>query len=91
MSIFFSFDLSVVVESSALPVVMVLVGCMQIKQRRFFVSAYHVFYKLYRPLQQEENLRRAKKGDLKVSVHRMEMERIRYVLSSYLRCRLMKV
>lgn len=39
----------------------------------------------------EENLRRAKKGDLKVSVHRMEMERIRYVLSSYLRCRLMKL
>ncbi|XP_014931528.2 DNA replication complex GINS protein SLD5 isoform X1 [Prionailurus viverrinus] len=39
----------------------------------------------------EENLRRAKKGDLKVSIHRMEMERIRYVLSSYLRCRLMKI
>nr|KAF6460354.1 GINS complex subunit 4 [Molossus molossus] len=38
----------------------------------------------------EENLRRAKKGDLKISIHRMEMERIRYVLSSYLRCRLMK-
>ncbi|XP_054421952.1 DNA replication complex GINS protein SLD5 [Pteronotus mesoamericanus] len=39
----------------------------------------------------EENLRRAKKGDLKVGIHRMEMERIRYVLSSYLRCRLMKI
>lgn len=39
----------------------------------------------------EENLRRAKKEDLKVSIHRMEMERIRYVLSSYLRCRLMKI
>nr|KAF6373731.1 GINS complex subunit 4 [Pipistrellus kuhlii] len=39
----------------------------------------------------EENLRRAKKGDLKISIHRMEMERIRYVLSSYLRCRLMKI
>ncbi|XP_049721692.1 DNA replication complex GINS protein SLD5 [Elephas maximus indicus] len=39
----------------------------------------------------EENLRRAKKGDLKVSIHRMEMERIRYVLSSYLRCRLRKI
>ncbi|XP_004468755.1 DNA replication complex GINS protein SLD5 [Dasypus novemcinctus] len=39
----------------------------------------------------EENLRRARKGDLKVSIHRMEMERIRYVLSSYLRCRLMKI
>ncbi|XP_008566980.1 PREDICTED: DNA replication complex GINS protein SLD5-like isoform X2 [Galeopterus variegatus] len=39
----------------------------------------------------EENVRRAKKGDLKVSIHRMEMERIRYVLNSYLRCRLLKV
>ncbi|XP_057553832.1 DNA replication complex GINS protein SLD5 isoform X1 [Hippopotamus amphibius kiboko] len=39
----------------------------------------------------EENLRRAKKGDLKVSIHQMEMERIRFVLSSYLRCRLMKI
>ncbi|XP_070109484.1 DNA replication complex GINS protein SLD5 isoform X2 [Equus przewalskii] len=39
----------------------------------------------------EENLRRARKGDLKVSIHRMEMERIRYVLSSYLRCRLTKI
>ena len=40
---------------------------------------------------QEANLKRAKRGDLKVSVHRMEIERIRYVLSSYLRCRLVKV
>ncbi|XP_010208424.2 DNA replication complex GINS protein SLD5 [Colius striatus] len=39
----------------------------------------------------EANLKRAKKGDLKVSVHRMEIERIRYVLSSYLRCRLVKI
>ncbi len=39
----------------------------------------------------EANLKRAKKGDLKVSVHRMEIERIRYVLSSYLRCRLAKI
>ncbi|KAK1190028.1 SLD5 protein, partial [Pygoscelis papua] len=38
----------------------------------------------------EANLKRAKRGDLKVSVHRMEIERIRYVLSSYLRCRLVK-
>lgn len=40
---------------------------------------------------QEANLKRAKRGDLKVSIHRMEIERIRYVLSSYLRCRLVKV
>ncbi|XP_067401646.1 DNA replication complex GINS protein SLD5 [Emydura macquarii macquarii] len=39
----------------------------------------------------ESNLKRAKPGDLKVSIHRMEIERIRYVLSSYLRCRLVKI
>ncbi|XP_075767047.1 DNA replication complex GINS protein SLD5 isoform X1 [Pelodiscus sinensis] len=39
----------------------------------------------------ESNLKRAKHGDLKVSIHRMEIERIRYVLSSYLRCRLAKI
>ncbi|NXS04686.1 SLD5 protein, partial [Oxylabes madagascariensis] len=40
---------------------------------------------------QEANLKRAKRGDLKVSVHHMEIERIRFVLSSYLRCRLVKI
>ncbi|XP_033375347.1 DNA replication complex GINS protein SLD5 [Parus major] len=39
----------------------------------------------------EANLKRAKRGDLRVSVHHMEIERIRYVLSSYLRCRLVKI
>nr|XP_034957925.1 DNA replication complex GINS protein SLD5-like isoform X2 [Zootoca vivipara] len=39
----------------------------------------------------EANLKRAEKGDLKVSIHRMEVERIRYILSSYLRCRLRKI
>ncbi|KAJ7305210.1 hypothetical protein JRQ81_011120 [Phrynocephalus forsythii] len=39
----------------------------------------------------EENLKRAKKGDLKIAIHRMEVERIRYVLSSYLRCRIRKI
>ncbi|XP_029916854.1 DNA replication complex GINS protein SLD5 isoform X1 [Myripristis murdjan] len=39
----------------------------------------------------EANLQRVKKGDVKVSVHRMEMDRIRFVLSSYLRSRLQKV
>ncbi|XP_032872377.1 DNA replication complex GINS protein SLD5 [Amblyraja radiata] len=39
----------------------------------------------------EKNLQRAKKGDLKITVHRMEMERIRYILSSYLRSRLRKI
>ncbi|XP_067857737.1 DNA replication complex GINS protein SLD5 isoform X1 [Heptranchias perlo] len=39
----------------------------------------------------EQNLQRAKKGDLKVTIHRMEIERIRYILSSYLRSRLQKI
>ncbi|XP_061448564.1 DNA replication complex GINS protein SLD5 isoform X1 [Rhineura floridana] len=39
----------------------------------------------------ETNLKQAKRGDLKISIHRMEVERIRYVLSSYLRCRLRKI
>uniref|UniRef100_UPI00398EE394 DNA replication complex GINS protein SLD5 n=1 Tax=Pristiophorus japonicus TaxID=55135 RepID=UPI00398EE394 len=39
----------------------------------------------------EQNLQRARKGDLKVTIHRMEMERIRYILSSYLRSRLQKI
>ncbi|KAG9270455.1 DNA replication complex GINS protein SLD5 [Astyanax mexicanus] len=39
----------------------------------------------------EENLQRVKKGDLKASVHRMEIDRIRFVLSSYLRSRLQKI
>lgn len=39
----------------------------------------------------EQNLQRAKSGDLKISFHRMEIERIRYMLSSYLRSRLVKI
>ncbi|CAH1784883.1 unnamed protein product [Owenia fusiformis] len=39
----------------------------------------------------EENISRAKKGDFKVSVHRMELDRIRFILSSYLRTRLEKI
>lgn len=42
-------------------------------------------------LQQEANLQRVKKGDMKASIHRMEIDRIRFVLSSYLRSRLQKV
>uniref|UniRef100_A0A672NWA0 DNA replication complex GINS protein SLD5 n=1 Tax=Sinocyclocheilus grahami TaxID=75366 RepID=A0A672NWA0_SINGR len=38
----------------------------------------------------EENLQRVRKGDVKASVHRMEIDRIRFVLSSYLRSRLQK-
>lgn len=42
-------------------------------------------------LQQDANLQRVKKGDMKASIHRMEIDRIRFVLSSYLRSRLHKV
>ncbi|KAM8974183.1 DNA replication complex GINS protein SLD5 [Pelodytes ibericus] len=39
----------------------------------------------------EQNLQKAQSGDLKVSFHHMEIERIRYMLSCYLRNRLMKI
>ncbi|XP_068594703.1 DNA replication complex GINS protein SLD5 [Brachionichthys hirsutus] len=39
----------------------------------------------------EANLQRVKKGDAKASIHRMEIDRIRFVLSSYLRSRLQKI
>ncbi|CAH1257769.1 DNA replication complex GINS protein SLD5-like [Branchiostoma lanceolatum] len=39
----------------------------------------------------EKNISRAKKGDLKVSIHKMEIDRIRYVLASFLRIRLEKI
>ncbi|XP_056146718.1 DNA replication complex GINS protein SLD5 isoform X2 [Lampris incognitus] len=42
-------------------------------------------------LEEETNLQRVKKGDMKASVHRMEIDRIRFVLSSYLRSRLQKI
>lgn len=40
---------------------------------------------------QEDNLQRVKKGDAKAGIHRMEIDRIRFMLSSYLRSRLQKV
>ncbi|XP_076439737.1 DNA replication complex GINS protein SLD5-like [Babylonia areolata] len=39
----------------------------------------------------EENLKRADKGDLKISLHRMEVDRIRFIVASYLRIRLQKI
>uniref|UniRef100_A0A182Q7H8 DNA replication complex GINS protein SLD5 n=1 Tax=Anopheles farauti TaxID=69004 RepID=A0A182Q7H8_9DIPT len=39
----------------------------------------------------EENLATANKNDLLYIVHRMEVERIRFVVASYLRCRLQKL
>lgn len=39
----------------------------------------------------ETNIENAKKADLRVSIHRMEIDRIRFVVSSYLRHRLAKI
>lgn len=39
----------------------------------------------------EENVKRLDKNDLRALVHRMELDRIRYVISSYLRTRLEKI
>ncbi|XP_002742086.1 DNA replication complex GINS protein SLD5-like [Saccoglossus kowalevskii] len=41
--------------------------------------------------QMEENLKRCKKGDFRIIIHRMEIDRIRYIISSYLRIRLCKI
>merc|ERR1719505_116837 len=39
----------------------------------------------------EGNLARLSKGDLRLPVHRMELQRIRFVINSYLRARLEKI
>lgn len=39
----------------------------------------------------EENIRRVKKGDFVASLHQLEVERMRYLLASYLRTRLAKI
>ncbi|XP_031847309.1 DNA replication complex GINS protein SLD5 isoform X1 [Nomia melanderi] len=39
----------------------------------------------------EDNMKRLEKGDLRLMVHRMELDRIKFVVSSYLRARLEKI
>lgn len=39
----------------------------------------------------EENMKRLAKGDLRLMIHRMELDRIKFVISSYLRARLEKI
>ena len=39
----------------------------------------------------EENLAKVKKGDIRVPVHRMEIQRIKFMVNSYLRLRLKKI
>ncbi|XP_067014624.2 DNA replication complex GINS protein SLD5 [Anabrus simplex] len=41
--------------------------------------------------QMEENLQKSRPDDLRVSIHRMELDRIRYLVTSYLRTRLEKI
>jgi Uncharacterized conserved protein len=41
--------------------------------------------------QMEENLRKLKKNDFRVVIHRMELDRIRYIVADYLRIRLNKI
>merc|ERR1719471_1623190 len=39
----------------------------------------------------EDNLLKLKKGDVRVSVHRLELQRIKFMVNSYLRIRLEKI
>lgn len=39
----------------------------------------------------EENLKQLDKNDFRFITHKMELERIRYIIASYLRCRLEKI
>ncbi|XP_065199913.1 DNA replication complex GINS protein SLD5 [Planococcus citri] len=39
----------------------------------------------------ESNIHRLPKGDIKVDIHKIELERIRFIVTSYLRCRLKKI
>lgn len=39
----------------------------------------------------EENIKELDKNDFRSIAHRMELERIRYIIASYLRCRLEKI
>ena len=39
----------------------------------------------------EENIKQLNKNDFRLIAHKMELERVKYILSSYLRCRLCKI
>ncbi|XP_068977886.1 DNA replication complex GINS protein SLD5 [Bombus flavifrons] len=39
----------------------------------------------------EENMKRLDKGDIRLMIHRMELDRIKYMISNYLRARLEKI
>merc|ERR1719187_2110066 len=35
----------------------------------------------------EDNLARARKGDIRIAIHKLELDRVRFMLVDYLRCR----
>jgi GINS complex subunit 4 len=39
----------------------------------------------------ENNIQAAKKGDFRIAIHKLELDRIKFVLYSYLRLRIKKV
>lgn len=39
----------------------------------------------------EQNIQSAKRGDFRISLHKLELDRIKYMLYSYLRIRIRKV
>ena len=39
----------------------------------------------------ENNIKNAKKGDFRIALHKLELDRIKYTLYSYLRVRIRKV
>lgn len=39
----------------------------------------------------EENIKQLNKNDFRLIAHKMELERIKYIISSYLRCRIIKL
>ena len=49
------------------------------------------FYLLDQVKTMEENLLKLKKGDLRAPVHRLEIQRIKFMVNSYLRLRLFKI
>ncbi|XP_015110048.1 DNA replication complex GINS protein SLD5 [Diachasma alloeum] len=51
----------------------------------------HVDCLLHHIAYMDENLKKLPKGDLRLTIHKMEIDRIRYLISSYLRIRLEKI
>ncbi|XP_043683074.1 DNA replication complex GINS protein SLD5 isoform X1 [Vespula pensylvanica] len=50
-----------------------------------------VYFDFFQISHMEENMKRLERDDLRLVVHRMELDRIRFLISSYLRIRLEKI